>query len=98
MAIFNCSKREDAGWVGHRNVLAALVLSCLPSPSRPFLLGSPECDPVLIFPVTELYSYTENLEFTTNRRCFEEDFKTQGDLSPLLMETCFFLSEDPGGI
>uniref|UniRef100_A0A8C2PIY3 Striatin interacting protein 2 n=1 Tax=Capra hircus TaxID=9925 RepID=A0A8C2PIY3_CAPHI len=25
----------------------------------------------------ELYSYTENPEFTTNRRCFEEDFKTQ---------------------
>ncbi|XP_058153329.1 striatin-interacting protein 2 isoform X6 [Dasypus novemcinctus] len=28
--------------------------------------------------LSELYSYTENLEFTTNRRCFEEDFKTQG--------------------
>nr|XP_035945217.1 striatin-interacting protein 2 isoform X1 [Halichoerus grypus] len=27
--------------------------------------------------LSELYSYTENLEFTTNRRCFEEDFKTQ---------------------
>ncbi|KAK7814109.1 hypothetical protein U0070_020968 [Myodes glareolus] len=29
-------------------------------------------------PATELYSYTENLEFTTNRRCFEEDFRAQG--------------------
>ncbi|KAI4570639.1 hypothetical protein MJT46_006156 [Ovis ammon polii x Ovis aries] len=27
--------------------------------------------------LSELYSYTENPEFTTNRRCFEEDFKTQ---------------------
>ncbi|XP_053409582.1 striatin-interacting protein 2 isoform X1 [Nycticebus coucang] len=27
--------------------------------------------------LSELYSYTENLEFTNNRRCFEEDFKTQ---------------------
>uniref|UniRef100_A0A8D1MFW5 Striatin interacting protein 2 n=1 Tax=Sus scrofa TaxID=9823 RepID=A0A8D1MFW5_PIG len=27
--------------------------------------------------LSELYSYTENQEFTTNRRCFEEDFKTQ---------------------
>uniref|UniRef100_A0A6I8NRJ0 Striatin interacting protein 2 n=1 Tax=Ornithorhynchus anatinus TaxID=9258 RepID=A0A6I8NRJ0_ORNAN len=25
----------------------------------------------------ELYSYTENPEFTTNRQCFEEDFRTQ---------------------
>ncbi|XP_024618915.1 striatin-interacting protein 2 isoform X3 [Neophocaena asiaeorientalis asiaeorientalis] len=27
--------------------------------------------------LSELYSYTEHPEFTTNRRCFEEDFKTQ---------------------
>uniref|UniRef100_A0A8C2QYL4 Striatin interacting protein 2 n=1 Tax=Capra hircus TaxID=9925 RepID=A0A8C2QYL4_CAPHI len=27
--------------------------------------------------IVQLYSYTENPEFTTNRRCFEEDFKTQ---------------------
>uniref|UniRef100_A0A8C2V2T4 Striatin interacting protein 2 n=1 Tax=Chinchilla lanigera TaxID=34839 RepID=A0A8C2V2T4_CHILA len=27
--------------------------------------------------LSELYSYTENLEFTANRRCFEEDFKIQ---------------------
>ncbi|XP_032499499.1 striatin-interacting protein 2 isoform X3 [Phocoena sinus] len=27
--------------------------------------------------LSELYSYTEHPEFTTNRRCFEEDFKSQ---------------------
>uniref|UniRef100_A0A6I8NHW5 Striatin interacting protein 2 n=1 Tax=Ornithorhynchus anatinus TaxID=9258 RepID=A0A6I8NHW5_ORNAN len=27
--------------------------------------------------LSELYSYTENPEFTTNRQCFEEDFRTQ---------------------
>lgn len=43
----------------------------------------------LFFLVTELYSYTENLEFTANRRCFEEDFKTQGDLRSLYIETYF---------
>uniref|UniRef100_A0A452TVK0 Striatin interacting protein 2 n=1 Tax=Ursus maritimus TaxID=29073 RepID=A0A452TVK0_URSMA len=39
--------------------------------------------------LSELYSYTENLEFTTNRRCFEEDFKTQGDPRFLFIETFF---------
>ncbi|KAL0618082.1 Striatin-interacting protein 2 [Plecturocebus cupreus] len=57
-----------------------------PSPARPLLPGSVDC-PTLEFEygdadghaaeLSELYSYTESLEFTNNRRCFEEDFKTQ---------------------
>lgn len=46
-------------------------------------------------PATELYSYTENLEFTTNRRCFEEDFRTQGGAAYLFTEACYFLHDVP---
>lgn len=67
------------GRIGHGNMLETLALSCYPLILGPFsrsVLNVCDCS---VFPTTELYSYTENLEFTTNRRCFEEDFKTQGD-------------------
>lgn len=40
----------------------------------------PHCRPLC---PSELYSYTEEPEFGTNRRCFEEDFRTQGTGSGL---------------
>uniref|UniRef100_A0A8B9VFY6 Striatin interacting protein 2 n=1 Tax=Anas zonorhyncha TaxID=75864 RepID=A0A8B9VFY6_9AVES len=54
-------------------------------PHKKFNLGvrrrgkpPPHCRPLC---PSELYSYTEEPEFGTNRRCFEEDFHTQGTSS-----------------
>uniref|UniRef100_A0A6I8NL97 Striatin interacting protein 2 n=1 Tax=Ornithorhynchus anatinus TaxID=9258 RepID=A0A6I8NL97_ORNAN len=58
------------------------VDSDIPFPPPPSLIPSPpnlSGKPAARFcgGIWELYSYTENPEFTTNRQCFEEDFRTQ---------------------